>query len=477
MLLGYTNNKELDLNLNALRTHAAVFGSTGSGKTGLLLGMAEELYDYDVPTVLIDIKGDLCNFALTDPRKFVRLLTPGSTHGEAVNVLADLHDEVRRDQAISGLLAMVGEDPDPLTSTAHVFLREVFEDWHCSTLDGLVKLCQSPRFDELGALHLDEAFPKRARNTLVRKLNTLFNSPSFKLWTLGTNLDIDEIVNFKGVTVYSVSHLASAEEQLFAISHFLTELLQWTRAQQGSDELRLAVIIDECVGLLPPHPANPPTKTPIMLLLKQARAFGVGLVLATQNPVDIDYKAMSNCNTWLVGRMTAERDRKRVVSGMVSAGVGDEDYFHKAIAGLDKREFLLSSAGGLGATFTTRNVECELRGPIVPTELEIMYDEDYFCFPTKADARTAYCARKGFSPPREDDTLPIETAKDIFDPELYDEEIWELIEDDEAEEFVPVEDNTPNVAEALIGLALLATIGWGFFVAFNYFAEVLKGVL
>jgi hypothetical protein len=464
----------INLNHDVLTTHAAVFGSTGSGKTGLLIGMVEELYEDNIPVILVDIKGDMVNVALQDGRINVRCLTPGGTHGEAVNVLADLTDPAKASAAISALLSMIGEDPDPLRSTEHAFLSAVIDYSEIISLEGIVYGCSNPGFLELGALMLDDAFPRKNRLALARKLNTLLVSPSFKNWRLGMDLEIDDLIKEGGITVYSVAHLLNAEEQSFAISFLLNEVLRWTRSQKGSSTLRLVLAIDECVGLLPPT-ANPPTKEPIMLLLKQARAFGVGLILATQNPVDIDYKAMSNCNTWFVGRMTAERDRDRVVSGMVAAGkgLGGPLAMNKLIAGLKPRHFTIAGPDS-GAVFKSRDVACQLRGPMVPTEVAELYNDSYLTYGGYENWEIAVGARTQMN------------GTEVVEEETIDEdyliEEWTAshpqdVRSAERIEGIMNRDNIPNVREAAIGLGLLVFVAWSFLQVFEVTATYIKDVL
>ena len=450
MELGNTHNDVLTLNHDALTTHAAVFGSTGSGKTGLLVGMVEELYHAEVPVILVDIKGDMVNVALQEVKWQVRCLTPGATHGEAVNVLADLEDPDKASSVVAALLSMVGEDPDPISGSSHPYLSAVLDSLEERTLENLVQTCHKPNLHTLGGLSLDSAFPAKARLSLARKLNNLLVSNTFKAWRRGMDLDIDNLVTHKGITVYSVAHLHEGE-QAFAISFLLNEVLRWTKAQKGSDELRLVLAIDECVGLLPPAPANPSTKEPIMLLLKQARAFGVGLILATQNPVDIDYKAMSNCATWFVGRMTADKDRKRVIAGMVAAGVSaDVD-----IAGLKPREFVMARHDA-GNMFMSRNVDCELRGPMVPMEIVDLYDSFNLGYGNGANFIEAEKARGRVE---EEDTETIVTENvDLFDPEPMVEATEQLIEEEYLISDEVVELGNPLRTSLMIGL------GWGLLV-------------
>lgn len=467
MFLGHTKNdhregpKPLNLDHDVLTTHAAVFGSTGSGKTGLLIGMVEELQDSNVPVILIDIKGDMVNVALQkEGAANVRCLTPGGTHGEAVNVLASLQDPTKATTVVSALLSMVGENPDPIQSTAHAYLCEILDWMEYVTLDALVYSCLNPGFTHLGALHLDDAFPSKARASLARKLNTLLVSPTFQAWRRGLDLNIDDLIESKGITIYSVAHLQSAEEQSFAVSFLLNELLRWTKSQSGSEELRLVLGIDECVGLLPPV-ANPPTKEPIMLLLKQARAFGVGLILATQNPVDLDYKAMSNCNTWLIGKLSTDRDRSKVMQGAVSAGAGDLTNLEYNLKSLQKREFVLSRSG-VCLPFKTKDVGCELRGPLVPQEIEDLYTEGTLSYNNSEQIDCAWRARLGVDAPVEE--VVEATEQKIEEEYLLEESIVNMSK----------RSNLPNVCEAAIGLGILAVAAWAFMAVFDVAAVYFK---
>lgn len=452
MLLGHTHSfREVNLPSKALTKHTAIFGSTGSGKSGLLLGMVEELHREGIPVILVDIKGDMINIALQDQNMNVQCLTPGGNHGEAVNVLADLNDEDKATTVISAILSMVGEDSDPLRSRAHGYLSAILNTLGNPTLENIVEGCQDPDFSDLGAMTLDNAFPRKSRMVLARKLNTLLVSPSFRNWRLGMDLEVDEFIKSDGITVYSVAHLIDQNEQSFAISFLLNEVLRWTKQQRGSNELRLALIIDECVGLMPPYPANPPTKEPLMLLLKQARAFGIGLLLATQNPVDIDYKAMSNCNTWLVGRMTAKRDRDRVVSGMVSAGLGDAEDLNRVIAGLKSRHFAMATMEG-GHVFKSKTVACDLRGPMIPSEVMEMYEEGHLTYNNSFD-RELCAARARVGLDNSDPGMSVDSMND----------------NDDSEE--------PNVTETTVGLCILASSAYCVIQLFEFLAKYLKGIL
>ena len=369
---------KLELDSKALTTHAAVLGSTGSGKSGLIIDIVEELQSEDIPVILLDIKGDMVNIALQEEYHKVQYLSPGGEHGDAVNVLANLGDRSRRSAIVSGLLAMVGENPDPMNGT-HMYLSTVLFYLVDPTIESLIESCLNPEFEYLGALPIDDAYPKRRRAALARKLNALLMSPSFEGWTTGQELNLDQIVKQRGVTIYSVAHLVNEDEQIFAITFLMDELVKWMKKQSGSVEPRLVVAIDECLGLLPPYPLNPSTKEPILQLLKQARAFGMGMVLGTQNPVDIDYKALSNCNTWFVGRMTAVRDRDKVASAMASLGEFSSSMVSSLISKLDRRNFLMSSNNEL-SIFKTRDTKSKLEGPKTADEVIDLYASGHLVY-------------------------------------------------------------------------------------------------
>jgi hypothetical protein len=371
------------LNRNVLTTHAAVLGMTGSGKTGLLLGIVEELVKYGIPVILIDIKGDMINIALQqgNQKMAVRCITPGALHGESVNVFADMENTAKVTSAVTALLKMVGEDYDPIRSKAHTYLSTILQKRHqrkapCDLIK-IVHAVQDPGFHHIGAMDIDQAFPKRSRTKLATKLNNLLVAPSFQTWREGVRLSLNELLQPRTdgrvpVIVYSVAHLVDQEEQNFAIQLLLDEVLPWMR-RQGSAKLRATLIIDECVGLMPPHPRNPPTKTPLLLLLKQGRAFGLGTILASQNPVDLDYKGMSNCQTWMIGRLQMGKDKARIIQNICSASPVSEATMERKIGSLQPRQFILAQPSG-SQIFQTRTVSCNLKGPMNPEEVNALYD-------------------------------------------------------------------------------------------------------
>jgi hypothetical protein len=318
------------------------------------------------------------------------IYTPGSRSGVALNVVgslqvpADLDDaEVVGDEIegyVTGLLGLVDIDADPLSSREHILLSNLINNsWQAGKpidLMTLVGQVAAPPLRKLGVFELDQFFPEPDRMGLAIRLNGLLASPSFAAWSAGAPLDIQSMMytpeGQPRCAIITTSHLSDTERQ-FVTSLVLSKLVTWMRAQSGTTGLRAMLYIDEVAGYLPPT-ANPPTKKPIMTLMKQARAFGVGVVLSTQNPVDIDYKAISNAGTWMIGRLQTERDKARLLDGMSSAaGRVDTKAIGDTISGLGKREFMLRRAGkDQPEIFTTRWAMSYLRGPMTRDQIDTM---------------------------------------------------------------------------------------------------------
>ena len=315
------------------------------------------------------------------------IYTPGSQSGVPVNIVgslqvpADMSDaEIVGDEIegyVSGLLGLVGIQADPLSSREHILLSNLINhSWtegRALDLAGLVGLVGNPPIRKLGVFELDQFFPPNDRMQLALKLNGLLASPSFAAWAEGPALDIQSMLYTADgkprCAIVTTAHL-SDEERQFVTSLMLTKLVTWMRRQSGTTDLRAMLYMDEVAGYLPPT-ANPPTKKPIMTLMKQARAFGVGVVLSTQNPVDIDYKALSNAGTWMIGRLSTERDKARLLDGLTSAaGNVDISAVSDTISGLGKREFVLRRAGkDTTEVFTTRWAMSYLRGPMTRDQI------------------------------------------------------------------------------------------------------------
>ncbi len=416
-----------------LTTHAVCVGMTGSGKTGLCLALLEEALIDGIPVIAIDPKGDLGNLMLTfpsltpdefapwvgagDPVKIaetwraglaasgqgperiarlraageVAIYTPGGDSGLPLAILksfrapsAELDGEAWRDRvegAVSGLLALVGIAADPMKSREHVLLSQLLDGaWRAGRDVELATLIQSvvkPPFAQVGAFDLDTFFPTADRTALALQLNTLLASPSFAAWAKGEPLDIDALLHTRDgkprVAILSIAHLSDSE-RMFFVTILLNEVIAWMRAQAGTSSLRALVFMDEVAGYLPPV-AMPPAKKPMLTLLKQARAFGVGMVLATQNPVDLDYKALSNAGTWFLGRLQTERDQLRVLDGLegASAAAGaklDRAAMSTTLAGLQPRQFVLHNVhDDQPIVFTSRFVMSYLAGPLTRTQI------------------------------------------------------------------------------------------------------------
>lgn len=309
------------------------------------------------------------------------IYTPGSRAGIPLNALGRLgcprSDDVsvRQDEAdatIGGLLGLVGVDSDPLSGREHILLTNlVMRSWEAGTdldLPTLLGQILDPPIRKLGVLDLDTFFPAPDRQSLVLRLNGLLASPSFAAWAEGEPLDLPSMLwdqtGRPRAAVISLSHLDEPERH-FAVTLVLSRLISWMRSQPGTSELRVLVYIDEVMGLAPPV-GNPSPKKPILTLLKQARAFGVGLVLSTQNPVDLDYKAISNAGTWMIGRLQTEQDKNRLVDGLRSADGGvDVGEVERVISGLAKRQFVLRTTRSSELVhFASRWAMSYLAGPI-----------------------------------------------------------------------------------------------------------------
>lgn len=434
-----------------LVTHAVCVGMTGSGKTGLCLGLLEEAAIDGIPALVIDPKGDLGNLLLTFPalrgedflpwineddarkqglppaeyaaqqaerwRKGLAewgqdgariarmkeaadfaIYTPGSGAGLPLSILkaftapgADVLDEPellreRVGTTVSSLLGLIGLSADPLKSPPHILLSKVLEAaWKAGEsldLAGLIQRVQTPPFARVGALDLDAFYPAKERFDLAVRLNHLIAAPGFEAWLEGEPMDIGAMLytpeGKPRIAIVSIAHLNDAE-RMFVVSLLLNETVGWMRKQSGTTSLRAIVYMDEIFGYFPPV-ANPPSKGPLLTLLKQARAFGVGVVLATQNPVDLDYKGLANAGTWFVGRLQTERDKARVLEGLEGAAAGTGKVFHRQkmeqiLAGLGNRVFLLNNVHeDRPEVFETRWTLSYLRGPLTRTQVKALME-------------------------------------------------------------------------------------------------------
>lgn len=321
------------------------------------------------------------------------IYTPGSSTGVGLNLIGSLQAPVGVDAEttadeiegfVTGLLGLVDIDADPLASREHILLSNLIAHaWgkgQSLDLAQLVGMVASPPIRKLGVFDLDTFFPPADRTKLAMSLNGLLASPSFAAWGQGIPLDIGALLatpeGKPRCAIVSIAHLSDPERQ-FVVALLLGKLVTWMRRQSGTSDLRALVYMDEVAGYVPPT-AAPPTKKPILTLFKQARAFGVGMVLATQNPVDVDYKAISNAGTWMIGRLQTEQDKARIIEGLSSATGGvDVSVVSDQISNLAKREFVLRRASqNAPSVFTSRWAMSYLRGPVTREQVaDLMADQ------------------------------------------------------------------------------------------------------
>ena len=282
--------------------------------------------------------------------------------------------------AAASLLGLLGIDADPVRSREHILLSQLFVTaWSAGKdldLGQLIAQIQNPPIARVGVMELDSFFPAKDRFVLAAQLNNLLASPSFQSWMEGEPLNIQRLLfGERGkprLAILSIAHLGDAE-RMFFVSLLLNQLLGWMRTQSGTTSLRALLYMDEVFGYLPPV-ANPASKLPMLTLLKQGRAFGLGVVLATQNPVDLDYKALSNAGTWFLGRLQTERDKTRVLEGLEGAAAGagkfDRAAMEETLAGLKSRIFVMNNVhDDAPVVFETRWVMSYLRGPLTTAQI------------------------------------------------------------------------------------------------------------
>ena len=314
--------------------------------------------------------------------------TPGSRAGVPLGMLQsldapagsfDAQEEDLRDEIagiVAGLLGLVGIEADPLRSREAILLGTLIETaWRQGkglSLETLIPAVADPPFEKLGALPVETVYPRRDREALMLALNNLIASPSFEEWREGEPLDIDRMLRAADgrprLSIVSTSHLSDAE-RLFVTALVLDKVKTWMRRQGGTTQLRALVYMDEIYGYFPPHPANPPTKRPLITLLKQARAQGVGVVLATQNPVDLDYKGLANIGVWFVGKLQTAQDRERLREGLTGAGMAPAA-IDKLLDATAKRVFLLHDVHRPAPVLLeSRWAMSYLRGPLTREEI------------------------------------------------------------------------------------------------------------
>lgn len=357
--------------------------------------------------------------------------TPGSKAGAPLSVLSSLAAPpagVRDDEEVVGdrvsstvgaLLSLLGVEADPRTSRDHILLSTIVHGaWtagHDLTLSDLIHHIQAPGMARVGVMELESFYPEKDRFAFATRLNNLLASPGFAAWLEGEPLDVGRLLhNPQGkprVSIISIAHLDDAE-RMFVVSLLLGEVVAWMRAQPGTTSLRALIYMDEVFGYLPPV-ANPASKGPLLTLFKQARAFGVGVCLATQNPVDLDYKALSNAGTWLIGRLQTDRDRARLLDGLEGAAGGalDRASAEAAIAGLGKRRFLVHNVHAKAPVeIESRWCLSYLRGPMTRDDLKRLRP----AAAGDAEARVETRARQGHETP----AAGASTSRPLLPPDI-----------------------------------------------------------
>ncbi|MBN1964042.1 MAG: DUF87 domain-containing protein [Anaerolineae bacterium] len=437
-----------------LTTHAVVVGMTGSGKTGLCITLLEEAVMDNIPSIIIDPKGDITNLLLSfpdlKPQDFepwvniddarragldvgeyavdvaqqwrdglaswgitsqrvahfkqnarFSIYTPGSDAGLAISILDAMQaprngwqgdeDELHRERIsgiVTALLALIGKTVVPVQDREHVLIANIFEyAWrqgHDLTLEDVILQVQKPPFAKLGVFDVDTFFPEKDRFALAMELNNIIASPSFQSWLQGEPMDIQSLLytpeGKPRVSIFYIAHLNDAE-RMFIVTLLLENMLAWMRTLSGTTSLRAILYFDEVYGFFPPHPYNPPSKDPILRLLKQARAFGLGLVIATQNPGDIDYKGLANAGTWFIGKLQTENDKNKVLSGLQSMTTVDTvvhiDDIDRLLGSIDPRVFVMNNVHDNGGPVPihTRWAMSFLRGPLTRQQIRLLMSE------------------------------------------------------------------------------------------------------
>ena len=416
-----------------LTTHAMLVGMTGSGKTGLGIDLIEEASIDNIPSIVIDPKGDMSNLCLAFPKfraedfapwvenpadaqktaqmwkegiessnqdanrvaKFAAvdktIYTPGSSAGVGVNILGSFQApsaEILDDSdtlasvintTVSSLLALISIEADPINSKEHLLLSNIFYYYYSRgislSIEDIIGYVASPPFQKIGMLSLKSFYPQKERLKLSMALNGVISSVSFASWIEGEPLDIQNMLydeNGKAkVAIFSIAHLSDTE-RMFFVTILLNAYIAWMRKQRGSNVLKSILYMDEIFGFFPPQ-ANPPSKEPMLLLLKQARAFGCGVVLSTQNPVDLDYKGLSNIGTWFVGKLQTKQDIDKVLEPLsAKSSLSKKEIAHR-LATLKGREFFIKNVhADETREFSTRWVLSYLKGPMTKDDIRLL---------------------------------------------------------------------------------------------------------
>ncbi|WP_455755687.1 ATP-binding protein [Sulfurimonas sp.] len=419
-----------------LTTHAMLIGMTGSGKTGLGIGLIEEAAIDNIPSIIIDPKGDMGNLCLAfedlEAKKFEPWLenpqdaqkisdmwkdglessfqdisrvnkfasiektiyTPGSSAGIGVNILGSFEapsKEVLEDSdtlsslinaTVSSLLSLISIDADPITSREHLLLSNIFYYYYSKeislSLEDIIGYVASPPFKKIGMLSLTSFYPQDDRMKLAMALNGIISSVGFSSWIKGEALDIQNMLYDEDgkakVAIFSIAHL-NDNERMFFVTILLNAYINWMRKQRGSSTLKALLYMDEIFGFFPPS-KNPPSKEPMLLLLKQARAFGTGVILSTQNPVDLDYKGLSNIGTWFVGKLQTKQDIAKVLDPLSAKSKLSKEEISKKLTTLKGRHFFMKNVHESETIeFSTRWVLSYLKGPMTKDDIKILMED------------------------------------------------------------------------------------------------------
>jgi hypothetical protein len=364
------------------------------------------------------------------------IYTPGSSAGLPVSILKSFAapgEDVRKDRellheristTVTGLLGLIGVDADSIQSREHILLSTILgQAWTQGNdvdLAALIHAIQSPPVAKIGVIDVDAFFPSKERFALAMKLNNLLAAPGFQAWLDGAPLDVQQLLYTPAgkprLAIFSIAHLSDAE-RMFFVTLLLTQVVGWMRAQSGTTSLRALLYMDEIFGYFPPV-ANPPSKQPLLTLLKQARAYGLGVVLATQNPVDLDYKGLANTGTWFIGRLQTERDKARVLEGLegASSSAGkrfDKGRMEQTLARLGNRVFLMNNVHeNEPAVFETRWCLSYLRGPLTRSQIKALMQPVKSQWSSVNGERSSSPPSRSGSGPLTNDHLPLTASSE-----------------------------------------------------------------
>lgn len=396
--IGQADGSKFEMDRAALTKHAIILGATGSGKTVLSKVIVEEAALQGIPTFAIDPKGDIGNLAFKSPsfdfarwsgkeadalktdrqsyaadlkktygekaREFgvrpgsasdfakvkVRIFTPKSSAGLAVGISPDLSVPKNFERLLSSdiasaadlldltsynllRLAGFGEGDRKEITFVSAILENAWKAGRSLTIQDLIRSIVNPPFASVGSMHVSDVISEKERRGLATKINLLVSDPKLRSWSAAEPLNFTQLFSEPSVNILDLRNIQSEQEKRLFVELVLQQLFQWLIKQGSAQTLRYLLYFDEIAGYCPPV-REPPSKKLLLLLIKQARAFGLGLLLASQNAVDLDYKVISNANVRFIGRLGAQRDIQRV-----SVGLELGSYAEREVARLKAGEF------------------------------------------------------------------------------------------------------------------------------------------